>query len=382
MPSPSDFQPTLRYRWFRYRRRFRRPLRTGGGEFREREGLLLRVQNEETGAAGFGEVAPWHGFRGERVADAARFLREREGKITGADALPATLPLLRGAVEMALENAVAWREPTPPVTLRSAILLPRDAIAGVAAAAAAAAGLVFKAKILGADSDELERARRLLDALPAGARLRLDANGAFGGAENTAPVLSRWAPVVLDPRVDFLEQPFPAEQMPLGGTAGGTGSGDAHEKNSEFLRQVGHKIALDESVSLATELPADWNGALVVKPLLLGSRRRWREWRRRNPKTRVIFSSCFESALGREDALRLGAGDSTAAAETHGFGTLGFFFADAAATTDAATGGATGDVLELHADSPAGLARSLGWETARWDNWFSRAANAGFASNC
>jgi O-succinylbenzoate synthase len=177
----------------------------------------------------------------------------------------------------------------------------------------------FKLKITGEpDSPSLDIARTLLHSLKENERLRLDANGSLSA-------LAPWLPLLEDPRLEFLEQPFSPARMDaeLAAAAGASALAGIP------LRLV-RKLALDESVSCAAPLPENWPGFVVIKPAFLVDWDVFREWRRRHPETPVIYSSAFETSVGREALLRLAAEDTAASDYAHGLDTLSAFEADEA----------------------------------------------------
>jgi O-succinylbenzoate synthase len=128
-------------------------------------------------------------------------------------------------------------------------------------------------------------------------RLRLDANGSLD-----LQAARRWTEFArAQTQVEFLEQPLPV------GHPGYASLGP-------------DKIALDES--FLTPGGIVWSGTVVVKPLLAGDWDDLLAWRATHVGT-VVYSSCFETAVGRQGALWLAAQD--AAAGTVGFDTLGRF---------------------------------------------------------
>jgi O-succinylbenzoate synthase len=151
--------------------------------------------------------------------------------------------------------------------------------------------------------------------------LRLDANGGLTLAEATQ---------VLEGcdqchQVEYLEQPLPPDQF----TA-----------MQQLAQQFRTPLALDESVATIAQLEEHqrlgWDGLWVVKPAIAGWPDRLRQfWRRQNPQRRqnlnLIFSSVFETPIGRQAALALAQeyAQEYAQAVPHpralGFGTLGWF---------------------------------------------------------
>ncbi|MDR2430027.1 MAG: o-succinylbenzoate synthase [Puniceicoccales bacterium] len=327
-----------RISWKKYRRAFRNPLRTGRGVFDERQGIVLRVEYSG-GGVGFGEIAPWDGFGCETLGAAERFLSElRERLASGGGvntAIPRALPCTRAAFGMA---RMFPPEPVPGNSrvpaLRSAALLAADAPGASLEALRAQGYSTFKHKICDAAGAPaaIHCVRRLLDALLPCERLRLDANGALSG---WAP----WRELVADGRVEFLEQPFAPERM----------------SGMVFDADIERKLALDESVGAVASLPGNWRGIIVVKPLLLGDWGEFLRWRQRHPRARVVYSSCFETAVGREAVLRLAALDPASENTVHGLGTLGVF-----------DGGDEG--WEAHAGGAT--APLLRWTAAEWEAWW------------
>jgi len=172
-------------------------------------------------------------------------------------------------------------------------LLPagREALAAVAAKAEIGFR-VFKWKVgVGDHDEELGLLDDLLARLPGGARLRLDANGAWDrrGAE-------RWLERCAERPIEFVEQP-------VAPTARG-----ADDLLRGLAADFPTPLALDESLvhdgDVERWLAAGWPGLFVVKPALLA-----------DPsgvcgqlaqaKARVVFSSALETAVGAQAALRL-----------------------------------------------------------------------------
>jgi O-succinylbenzoate synthase len=130
--------------------------------------------------------------------------------------------------------------------------------------------------------------------------LRLDANGSLD-----LQTARRWTEFArAQAQVEFLEQPLPV------GHPGYASLGP-------------DKIALDES--FLTPGGIDWSGIVVVKPLLAGDWDDLLAWRTTRADA-VVYSSCFETAIGRQGALWLASQDP--AAGTVGFDTLGRFESD------------------------------------------------------
>jgi O-succinylbenzoate synthase len=122
--------------------------------------------------------------------------------------------------------------------------------------------------------------------LPAYAKLRLDANGAW-----TRRQAERWLARCAERPVEFLEQPVaPADVDSLMGLA----------------QDYPVKLALDESVVRLEEArkwqALGWPGVFVIKPALAGSLGELAGWATKT-KADVVVSSAIETVLGRSAVL-------------------------------------------------------------------------------
>jgi O-succinylbenzoate synthase len=145
----------------------------------------------------------------------------------------------------------------------------------------------FKWKV-GVKSLEAEQAifDQLIDLMPAGARLRLDANAAWSLAD-----LEAWIEF-LEPKkewVEYLEQP-----LEVGAEA-------------EMLRlraSSGVEIALDESLNgeEGKRWLKEWPGVVVIKAALMGDADDLREVLE-SLGERVVLSSVFETGIGLRNTL-------------------------------------------------------------------------------
>jgi O-succinylbenzoate synthase len=204
-----------------------------------------------------------------------------------------TLPCLRAA----LSSCAHWSEIAGYAGNLEGAGLAEAATAEAVRAKATEGFATVKVKLAGTTG--LADVRALLAAVP-GVRLRLDANGGLDLAAARA-----WTEFArAEPRIDFLEQPLPV------GHPGYASLGP-------------DKVALDES--FLTPAGIDWAGPVVVKPALVGDWDAFRAWRatRAGP---VVYSSAFETAIGRQAALWLAAQDPAGGAV--GFDTLGRFELD------------------------------------------------------
>jgi len=141
-------------------------------------------------------------------------------------------------------------------------------------------------------SEELGLLDELCGSLPEGARLRLDANGAW-----TVKQASRWLEYCAERPVEFVEQPISANARA------------AQDILLGLANDFPTSIALDESLVTDGDVEqwvgCGWRGVYVVKPSLLA---RPREALKRLATADVVFSSALETALGARAALRLAYG--------------------------------------------------------------------------
>ena len=284
----------------RYALPFRVPVRTAHGPWAVREGLIVRV-TDATGAVGYGEIAPVPRFGTETVDEAAAVLQALGGQIgeTQIAALPVQSSSARHGLCVALADCRAG-SPNPAVSGAGskssravAALLPagREAL-GAAAAKAELGFRVFKWKVgVGDNDEELGLLDELLARLPGGARLRLDANGAWDRRR-----AERWLERCAERPIEFVEQPIaPAAR-------------GADDLLRGLAADFPTPLALDESLvhdgDVERWLAAGWPGLFVVKPALLGDPAAVCA-QLAQAKAKVVFSSALETAVGAQTALRL-----------------------------------------------------------------------------
>ena len=279
------------------RRRFRTPLRTGAGMVESADRILLRGTRPD-GRVGYGEVAPWPGFATESAEQALAELRACHGDLGQLRAATRTrrLPALAAALSMIdrWDDIAAFGGALP-----CAALLPADATPAEAAQRAAQGWKTLKLKIT--PETPLDAARDILAATPPELRLRVDANGGLNLVRAREWVTFARA----EPRMEYVEQPLPVDH------AGYVSLGSA-------------KVALDESFLLAAHAQR-WAGLVVAKPSLVGDWTTFLPWARAEPE-RVVCSSCFETAIGRQAALWFAS--EVGGPRAVGFDTLGWFEAD------------------------------------------------------
>lgn len=303
-PLPPPGNPPLTLAWRPFRFALPRALVTAQGALQERAGWLLRLQASD-GRLGWGEAAPLEpaeGWRGGAPGSCADTLEACRGTIAALgpslsrQQLEAALPGLPGSLAFAIGAALAELEglggeaagfeglagevgggglaeledlpgeppagglapgwlakgwlPPPP----SAWLLP----AGASVLPALEEGLSSNAQTLkwkvAAGDDALERQllEAVLERLPEGARLRLDANGGWDRATAAA-----WADRLAgEPRLEWLEQPLAEDDL-------------------EGLEALAARlpVALDESLRRHPWLRQRWRGWQVRRPALEGDPR-------------------------------------------------------------------------------------------------------------
>ncbi len=292
-----------------YKRSFKKPLITSQCVLKEREGLIVRLEND-LGNVGFGEIAPMP-FIGSEFFDAAEaFCSQIDVKITDdfIASIDPKLPCCRFGI-------LSAREMLQPTFIRREF--------EVAALFSLADENIpfhyqnfttFKCKI-GSSSFEQEKEAFILiyTKLPKDAMIRLDANGALSQDE-----AKKWLNFLdnLDAcNIQFIEQPLAKGQEPL---------------MSELAHNHRTPIALDESVvnddDLQRILENKWPGWIVIKPCLIGNIDLFRHLRA-HCDLPIVYSSVFETAIGVEAALALAAADPK---NDHalGFGTIDYFLED------------------------------------------------------
>lgn len=287
-----------------YRRRFRKPLLTARGEWAIREGFLLRVETEA--GVGYGEAAPIPEFGSETVEAAAAFL-PRLVQDPGL-AVPAGMPCCAFALSAALVMIAEGRPPYRPglpelqrTTRRSSLPKKDYSVSALLPSGSTALGTAERKLALGYRNlkwkigvqplgKELASARGLLEMLPPGARLRLDANASLD-----RDALARWLKLLADfpAAVDYLEQPLPCGE---------------EAAMAEAMQASAVPIALDESLNGAEGVrflaSGAWAGPLVIKAPLMGDVAALGE-RLRRVAGQVVLSSVFETGIGLQNVLQL-----------------------------------------------------------------------------
>lgn len=284
----------MRYRFkFRpYRRRFKQPLQTSHGTWDVREGIILRL-TDETGQTSWGEIAPLSWFGSETLEQALDFCRQLPDEITAETifSIPSALPACQFGFESALRlgNGEVGR-------LTYSGLLPAGKAALDQWQTLWKQGYrTFKWKIgVAPIQDELKIFHQLIQALPAVAQLRLDANGGLTWQEaNEWLQACDQQEVAGGVGIEFLEQPLPVAHF---------------DAMLELSDRYSTQLALDESVATLLQLQASyqqgWRGVFVIKPCIAGSPSRLRQFCQQH-EIDAVFSSVFETPIGRQAALNL-----------------------------------------------------------------------------
>ena len=293
-----------------YRLPLRVALRTAHGLWTEREGIMVRLE-DEAGRVSYGEIAPIPSFGTETLAEAGELCGKFGDKVAGEvfDAVAERFGCVRFALASARSN-YGSNQPGPRVPLTA--LLPAGRAGLEALPARIEAGwLTFKWKVGVGDMDqELGLLDELSALLPDYAKLRLDANGAWSRRQ-----AERWLARCAERPVEFVEQPVaPAEVDSLMGLA----------------QDYPVKLALDESVVRLEEArkwqALGWPGVFVIKPALAGPLGELAEWSAKtNPD--VVLSSAIETVLGRSAILQFALTQPDLLKRAPGFG-VGEIFGD------------------------------------------------------
>jgi O-succinylbenzoate synthase len=286
----------------RYALPFRAPVRTAHGPWSVREGVLVRLEDPATGRVGWGEAAPVPGFGPETAAADAVALGTLGNVIEPGtcEQVPADLPCLQNALATALGEAAPGEGRLElPRYLPVASLLPAGKTALDLVPGRAEVGFrTFKWKVgVGDPNEELGLLDDLCALLPEGAKLRLDANGAWD--RRTA---ERWLERCAERPVEFVEQVA---------FAGANADERARSREQDLMLGLAADyptpLALDESLAgdgdLERWIGAGWQGIFVLKPALHGDLARALA-RLEKAGAAVVFSSALETAVGARAGLR------------------------------------------------------------------------------
>lgn len=269
---------------------FREPFVTANAVVEERRVMLLRLEDED-GAVGYGEAAPFEPYDGVSVERVEAVLRGRSRE---------ELPQAEAAVEMALLDLEARREGRPvgepgaiaiPVN-RTLPAGPVDEVAALAKEGLRAGYQCFKVKV--GRPDDVERVAAVREAIGSWPALRLDANGAWGVDEAVERITA------LEPYdLELVEQP--CATLP---------------ELAEVRRRVGPPLAADESITgpddVRAAVAAEACDAVNIKLSSCGGVGRARESIRTAVEGGVAayLSSTLDGPWGISAALQLAGGET------------------------------------------------------------------------
>jgi o-succinylbenzoate synthase len=277
-----------------YRRPFRQPLTTSHGVWKIREGVIIQL-TDTSGRSELGEIAPIPWFGSESIDRAIEWCQQVGDNISQDKIyqIPDELAACQFGFGSALTAfELPWARIATP-NLEIGCLLPAGAAAIARLPALVQRGYsTFKWKI-GVLPIAQEEAiwRQLIAALPANAKLRLDANGGL-----TQTAAEHWLEIcAFEGRIEFIEQPLAPKEI---------------DRTIELAAKYHTPIALDESVATFDRIQAahtrGWRGIYVIKPGIAGF-----PWRLAKFVTQhqldVVFSAVMETKVGTAAAFRLAA---------------------------------------------------------------------------
>lgn len=302
-----------------YQRKFARAFVTAHGLWSVREGILIAVTHPN-GILRLGEIAPLPWFGSETLSEAIDFC-ESIGKTFEADLhVPEHLPCCQFAFESAgislSDEDQAWpignlmtnlslkldtkldaksnllhRSQSQSIDREIAALLPSGIQAlGEWQSLYETGSRTFKWKIGVLDvNTELSIFNQLCQILPHDVKLRLDANAGLNlsQAQQWLEECDRYS------QVEYLEQPLGIHNF---------------DGMMELSRNYQTQIALDESIATYQQLEdcyhQGWRGIFVVKPAIAGAPSQLRKFCQSH-NLDLVFSSVFETAIGRDASLQL-----------------------------------------------------------------------------
>jgi o-succinylbenzoate synthase len=277
---------------FRYfSQKFTNPIITNHGVWEIRESIMIRLTDEKNHVT-WGEISPIPWFGSETIEQAWDFCHQLPQTINKEIifTIPDKLPACQFAFESSLCSRLSFQSPN----LTYSGLLPGGKTALNQWSSLWEQGYkTFKWKIgVNEIKQELEIFDLLISNLPTSAKLRLDANG--GLTYQQAELWLRKCDQFL-PKIEFIEQPLAVDKF---------------TEMQELSNLYSTPIALDESIAnlqqLASCFQQGWRDIFVIKPGIVGSPSRLREFCKKH-QIDVVFSSVFETEIGRQAALQLAA---------------------------------------------------------------------------
>ncbi|MEI6442729.1 MAG: o-succinylbenzoate synthase [Nostocales cyanobacterium ELA583] len=301
---------------FRYlSQKFPNPIITNHGVWEIRESVIIRLIDENNNVT-WGEISPISWFGSETIEQALNFCHQlpqiitKEIVFTISDNLPACQFAFESALILTHEGRFCLCS-RPNSNLTYSGLLPAGKSALNQWYNLWEQGYkTFKWKIAVDEiNQELEIFNLLISSLPTSAKLRLDANGGLT-CKQAELWLTRCDQFL--PKIEFIEQPLPPDKFT-----------EIQKLSNSSLTP----IALDESIANLQQLEScfqqGWRGIFVIKPGIIGSPFRLREFCKKH-QIDIVFSSVFETEIGRQAALQLAA-ELSANNRAVGFGINHFF---------------------------------------------------------
>ncbi|MTJ08570.1 o-succinylbenzoate synthase [Anabaena sp. UHCC 0204] len=296
-----SYQFSFRY----FSQKFTNPIITNHGIWELRESIIIRLIDDKNNVT-WGEIPPISWFGSETIQQALDFCHQLPETITKEIifTIPDKLPACQFAFESALESSSTHEG---GFCLCSHDLQSPDTYSGLLSSGKSALNQwsnlweqgykTFKWKIgVHYINQELEIFDLLISSLPGSAKLRLDANGGLTYQE--AELWLKKCDQFL-PKIEFIEQPLPPDKF---------------TQIQKLSNSYSTPIALDEAIANLQQLEScfqqGWRGIFVIKPGIIGSPSRLREFCKKH-QIDVVFSSVFETEIGRKAALQLAAELST-----------------------------------------------------------------------
>lgn len=320
-----------KFQFHPYQIKFKRPLQTSHGIWEIREGIILQLTSENNEIS-WGEIAPLSWFGSESLQQALDFCKQLQSNISEEIifSIPAELPACQFGFESAISFDRTSLSPAGAGTgagpvqegemlQRYSGLLPAGETAIQALRTLWQKGhRTFKWKIGVAEIDrELKMFHRLVREMhKMGDReplfLRLDANCglSYHQAKTWLQACDRINSMLeFSAKIEFLEQPLPVNKL---------------EEMLELNAAFATSIALDESAANLDRIQEcyrrGWRGIFVIKPAIAGSPSQLQKFCQ-SCNIDAVFSSVFETKIGRQAALNLADRISPHSSRALGFGT-------------------------------------------------------------
>ena len=282
---------------FEYELPLTQPIVTKDETLSSRRGFLVRLSTD-SGATGWGEIAPLPGLSRESLALVKQQTLKLKSTLIGSNLpddltprgkgwsqwrLPGDLaPSVRCGLELAVWNLDPAKEPRKRVLLNGLLTGDREEVLHGAYEMVRLGYKAVKVKVGGRPMDEaIEITWKVRDTVGDRVRLRLDANRAWSLDQAV-----KFGKAVFTCDIDYIEEPT-ADPANLG----------------VFFSECGMPVALDETLSDSPiKALEELRGikAIILKPTFLGSFQKAHDLaqRARTLGIQPIVSSCFESGIG------------------------------------------------------------------------------------